>query len=309
MPKLDSSSYQEAAVAALSSEAAPANEDIAPSEESAPEPEAAIVETEEEPDGHLEPVEGEKKAEAAPAKEEPPKKDWEKIAKEKAAARVKAAEEAEAPKMKALLAAAKAGDAMSLLAAAGIPWSAAAQQVIDGGKVEAKKQEQQSEPESDIQKELREIKAELNARKYTEAKGKLMDKIKEAATASAPFVAGLEAEEEVFEFLDRYYRETGEQPGETLEESIEIACEAVEQKLRKKGEKWKNVLTNPGSGNTRNGSKQVSPSAASNRVAKTLTNDTGAGPRSVNPAKPKVAKTEQDYREETLKVLLGSSPE
>lgn len=317
---MDGSKFQEAAAALLEKGGgAPAEE--TPAETTEEHGVEEIPDADEE--GKLEPVETaeqkpEDKPEEKPAAKEPekkdPPKDWEKIAREKAEARRKAEAEklsqADQIKANALLEAARSGDAMSLLTAAGIPWSAAAQQVINGGKAADKKadpEKQDGKELSPIEKELAEVKAELQAQKYERSKAKVMDQIKTIAGSKAPLVRALEAEDEVFAFLDQYVRETGEKPAETLEESIEIACEAVEMRHRKKGEKYRDALTKLGSGNNKD-PKQATPSTASNKVAKTLTNDTGSGPRSVSPVKTKVARSEEDYRLEALKVL-ESGPE
>lgn len=314
----DKVDYQNAALAALT--AAESGQPV-PEPETPPADESAgeIVETTEEPDGKLEapkPDEAEEKEEK-PAEPPPPDKKaktWEEIAREKA--KVRAEKEALARdadrvrRAEALLQAAESGDAMGLLAAAKIPWSKAAKQVIDGGKSDPTEPEKKA-PESDLAAQVAELKAELQAAKVEKAKGNLLTKIKEKASASDQFkfVAGLEAESQAMDYMVRYFNETGENLGETLEESIEIALSAVEQNLSKTGERWKKVLIPAGSENKGNG-KPASPSVTSSKpVAKTLTHDTGSGPKGSTPVKPKGPKSTEDYQSEALASYLAASPE
>jgi hypothetical protein len=304
----DKVDYQSAAIAALTA-----------AEAEAP-PEAPAAEAAAEP---VEPVEGDEpaaegtppadpvKAEAPPA--EPAKKDatktWADVAREKAANRAAkaelAADRAKISRAEALLAAAESGDAMGLLAAAKIPWSAAAKQVIEGGKTDPKTDEKQP---VNLEQEVAELKAEIRAGKAEKQMNAVLGQIKEKA-GKYKYVSGLEAEKDVFDYLKAYHAETGEMPGDNLEESIEIACEAVELHLSKSGERWKKVLTDPGSGDKKD-LKSASPSGtASKQAARTLTNDVGSGPRGSDPAKPKVLKTEDDYRSAALAAFLAQSPE
>lgn len=326
----DKQNYQSAALAALT---AAEGGELPPEPENAPTPEGEtrsdeIVETD--VDGKLESVEesDDGEGDGAPKEDKPPapkpeekqpskvEKTWEQIAKEKREAREarKAAEQANAlgAKGKAMLAAAEAGDAMGLLAAAGISWSQAAKQVIDGGKADPKAPavKKPEEDENPLAKEVRELKAKIAEREAREQTQGFLSKIKSAAAAAPDrflFVSELEAEEEVFGFLQRYAAETGELPGDNVEESIEIALEAVEKQHRKKAEKYQKGLTKLGSGNKSDPKKAAPSTASKQQVATTLTNDAGAGPRSVNPAKPKVPKTEKDYQSAALASLLAAS--
>lgn len=306
----DKVDYQSAALAALTSaesgEAAPPAEVPGTTNGAVDslEGNTAVEETGEEPDGKLEA--------AAPPKVEPKKieKTWQQIAADKAKLREeKKAMEANRSndtRAQAMLQAAQAGDAMGLLAAAGIPWSAAARQVIEGGRTDPNKQQEPKEP--DIREEMRALKAELQQAKTEKAKNGILDQIRGKAKADGRFkyTTGLEAEHEAFEFLRQYHAETGELPGENLDESIEIALEAVEQNLAKTGEKWSKVLTKGGSGDTRNNATASPSGTASQQAARTLTNDAGSGPRSAS-AKPKVLKSTEDYQSEALANLLAAS--
>lgn len=308
---VEKASYQEAAIAALTAAEAGETPPAAPEEPAAEAPEAPPAAEEpasegEEPESDEKPAEqAEKPEEKKPAKAE---KTWEEIAREKAKLReerqASAAEKARLTRAEALLQAAESGDALGLLAAAKIPWSKAAKQVLEGGKAEEPAPEADEKPASKLEREVAELKAELQAAKYEKAKTKLMDKIKETGQGFK-FVSGLEAENEVFDFMDAYYRKTGEQLGDSLEESIQIACEAVDRDLAKKGDRWKKVLISGGSENKGEGKPAV-PSTASKQV-RTLTNDTGSGPRSVNPVKTQSGpKSDSDYRNDALKAFLAA---
>lgn len=303
----EKASYQEAAIAALT--AAEAGETPPATEETPPAAEEPVAEAAEEPSEEGEGEEKPPEAEKPPEEKPKPKaeKTWEEIAREKAknreAAKELAAEKARLARADALIAAAESGDALGLLAAAKIPWSKAAKQVLEGGRAEEPAPEK-AEPQTKLEKEVAELKAELQQRRYAEAKTKFMGQIKEIGK-DFKYVSGLEAEDDVFQFMDDYYRKTGEQLGDSIEESIQIACEAVERDLSKKGQRWSKVLTDTGSANKAEG-KQASPSTASKQV-RTLTSDTGSGPRSVNPVKNQSGpKSEADYRNDALKAFLAA---
>lgn len=318
----DKQNYQSAALAALT---AAESGELPPEPETAPAPEGEtrsedVVEVE--ADGKLEAVEedqpdAEEKPEVkAEPKAEPEKPSWEEIARKKREEREakKAAEQSNALsiKAKAMVAAAESGDAMGLLAAAGISWSQAAKQVIDGGKADQKAPAKKDDDENPLVREVRELKAKIADREAREQTQGFLSKIKTAASAAAEkfvFVSELGAEEEVFGFLQRYAAETGELPGNNVDESIEIALEAVEAQHRKKAEKYKNGLTKLGSGNKTDLKKAAPSTASKSQVATTLTNDAGSGPRASVPAKPKVLKATEDYQRDALASLLAASAE
>lgn len=158
-------------------------------------------------------------------------------------------------------------------------------------------------PELDeIRNELRELKAEREARARNEALGKIKE-----LTASRKLIKELGEEETVVKYIEDFYRRTGELPGKSFEETVEIAAQAVESHLEAQAAKWRAALgvsaqANETSKNLTEAPKPaVVQQSASEALAgqanagKTLTNAVAASPRSDVPKS----------REERLKELLS----
>jgi hypothetical protein len=292
----------------------------APAPEAAPEagaapdaPPAPNPDQENSPDAESE-VEPEGETPAAPAKAEPPKpadppkpdkvtKSLEDVAREKAALRAErqalAKDKERAARAEALLAAAEKGDAMSLLTAAKIPWNAAAKQVLEG--VPDKKPEPAEV--TPAEKRIAALEQELNQQKAQARRSEVLGQIKDLAKSDTKFkfVAGLGAEQQALNWLENYYAQTGELPAENLSESLAVACEAVENHLSREADRWRPLLGSAAAGSP--AVKQVvPPKAVSQQAAKTLTNDTGSGPKAA-PVNKRVPKSQDDYIAETMKLL------
>lgn len=225
-------------------------------------------------------------------------KGFEDLARDRAALRAEQAKfkaDQISPEDRALLAAAKSGSAMSLLAAARIPWSQAAQEVLDGTKP-TKKYEAPPEPD-ERDKRLAALEQEISSRKAAETRHNVMSQLQAKTKAGATkfkLTAQLGEEEKAIRFIEQHFNRYGELPGETLEESMEIALEAVEMQLVKEKKRW-DSLTAP-KGMVTNPPKAEVPAvgAVSQQAPKTLTNQTGSGPSKVPVQSPK-AKTSEDY--------------
>ena len=198
---------------------------------------------------------------------------------------------------------------MEFLNAGGFTYADVAHGVLDntpGAKPREVKEdsaEKTDNPELDeIRNELRELKAEREARARNEA----LSKIKEL-TASRKLIKELGEEETVVKYIEDFYRRTGELPGKSFEETVEIAAQAVESHLEAQAAKWRAALgvsaqANETSKNLTEASKPaVVQQSASEALAgqanagKTLTNAVAASPRSDVPKS----------REERLKELLS----
>lgn len=227
------------------------------------------------------------------------------LAKQKAEirARERAVRESEqrSAKAAALAAAAESGDAMALLSAAGIPWRKAADQVLGGKDEEKPAAKPETAEYSELKKEVEALKAERNYNKQQEKRRELlgnMTKIVKADSVKFAFVEEFEAQDEALQFVERYYAENGELPGEDLDESIQIGLEITEKKYADEAEarvnKLQKALTKKKSG-VKNTGKQEVLSASSKSATKTLTNSTGSGPASRS-EKPKARSTEEYQR-------------
>jgi len=219
-------------------------------------------------------------------------KGYEDLARDKAALR---AEREELKQYRALADAKKNGDAMALLAAAGIPWSKAAEQVLASGSLKAEKEEPEVDPRD---ARLAALEQEISSRKEAETKASVLSAAK-ARTGADPekfkLVAKMGEEGKAIRYIEQYFSKFGELPGETLDESIELALEAVEQELSKESKRWESVLTSfKGASTVPAKSAVPADGAVSKQAPKTLTNNVGAGPAPASAA-PKKPKTDAEY--------------
>ncbi len=255
--------------------------------------------------------EADKKEVSPPADKKPEptrvEKGLEDLAREKAAFRQeREAAKAEISEARAMRDAAQKGDAMALLAAARIPWSQAARQVLEGhGKPEAKAPAQEEVDPRDAR--LAALEKEIATTKERAARADLMGQLKERTTGGKyPHLAAMEAEPEALSYIEQYFKETGELPGKTLDETLEIALEAVETAKAKEAKRWEGVLTKLRPGAVVPVSKSVVPAvgAVSQLAAKTLTNNVGSGPQSSSAA-PKKPRTDEEYRLAAIEALTA----
>lgn len=289
-----------------------------PPEPAVPETPVAEEKSGEEPPEPALKTEGEPAPEKKPAEEAPKppedvpdgiKRSFETLAREKAALR---AEKAQIEANKETLERARrllaAEDPVSLLAAKGFTHKQYTDQLI-AGKFTPREEPKAPEEQSDVRKEVADLRAELKRRDADAAKAKLTDGIKARAVAGKDkfkFVQAMGAESEARVFLEDYWKQTGELPvpGD-MAASMDVALEAVEKHLRKVGEKWKPLLT----GNT-GGSKTVPevPKSAASQAAseqeaekqhRTLTNSQAAAPRGSAPQQ-KTPRTDEEYQEAAL---------
>ncbi len=233
-------------------------------------------------------------------------KSFEDLVREKAALRKQAdelkAKDGSIARDQRLMDAVKSGDAMAVLAAAGIPWSKAAQQVIGAdGKPEAPAED----PVKSLAAEVAELKAELASKNRTENRNNFLAQAKALAAKEAekfPYTAGLGEEESALHYIEAYFKENQELPiPNDLPGSLELAMEATENRLRKDAERFSKVkgLTPAGEPGKKD-LKPVVPPVVRDSAGKTLTNSTGSGPRGSSGNQPPVRKSEEDYRKAAL---------
>ncbi len=233
-------------------------------------------------------------------------KGYEDLAREKAALRKeKEAIQQEAAELKAYREAARGGDALALLAAAKIPWRRAAEQVLATNEAPAQKAASKAEPD-ERDRRLAALEQEIASTKAQAARQNLMGQLKEL-TKDKRFahVSHMEAEGQVISYIEKYFNETGELPGSNLQETMEIAAEAVETQLAKEAARWEGVLTKLRPGAVVPVSKSVVPAVgAVSQQAKTLTNSAGSGPKST-PVTPHKPKTDEEYQLAAIQALTA----
>lgn len=252
------------------------------------------------------------KGEDAPS--DPLKRSFEKLAKRSEEVRQKeerlkvyeALEKAVPPhQVQALARALASGDPMALVTAAGFTYADVAKRVINdempakpAAAPEPEKPQGVLPPE--IQQEIAQMRAYIAQKQQEELSQRIVkalpsDKLKFLAVRPEG-----ERAARVNAYIAQFYQQTGSLPGETFEESVAIAAEAVEAHLAKEAEFYRQVLT-PGQS-----SAPVTPAAHGETpktgsetapVPKTLTNLRTSAPAGVRP--------EPKTREERLNAVIA----
>ncbi len=205
--------------------------------------------------------------------------------------------------IQALARALASGDPMSLVTAAGFTYADVAKRVINdemptkiAAAPEPEKPQGALPPE--VQSELAQMRAYIAQKQQEEINQRLVaalpkDKVKFLAVRPPAEQAG-----RLHAYLTQFHARTGSLPGDTIEESVAIAAEAIEAHLAQEAEYFRQVLT-PGQS-----SAPVAP-AAHGETPKT-------GPESVpvpktltNTSAPAGVKPEPKTREERLNALLN----
>lgn len=198
--------------------------------------------------------------EKAPEKvEEAPKgiaASFEKLAKEKAELRkrsdaVKAFEEIsqnlDPMSLKTLMRAKASGDPLAALAALGFSYSDVANRMLDtrarpkeAPPAAAEPPKSALPPEFDeVRQELAELRQDRTRRMEVEA----LQNIEKALGDKFPLTKKLKAAPMVKKYIEDFYARTGELPGDTFDETVALAAEAVEQRYKAEAEKWRSVLS------------------------------------------------------------------
>lgn len=206
-----------------------------------------------------------------------------------------------------LAAARKSGNPVDALAAMGFThtqYNAA----VTGMKSEEKSAE--TEPADDkytaLQKEIADLKARAQNEEISRQRVQLFDQMKATLKDDPKFqyVNSLEDYEGVERVIIEFHRETGELPGSNLAESVKLAAEVVEARLRKEAEKWKKVsggLTHPASGAPVPSKAPEQSPATGSAAPRTLTNANTTAPAATRPP-PK-------SREEIINAILDGREE
>lgn len=301
--------FHAAAIAAMEA-AEQADATPAPAEETAvKESEPAVVEKTEAKDDAPKP---EEKKEEAPKTEEKDtllKKSFETLAKEKAALRKERdaakAEREELAKYRTLDNAVKNKDAMGVLAALGLPYSSLVDQLV-GKKTESKAEAPEESVESKYLARIEALEQENKAAKFKADVTALESKITQIANMKKEKFPLSTGEEDfapaVREYLLNYVRENEDPPGDTIEESIEIALEAMEERFNQQAAKWRKKLgltAAETSSSVTTAERVVEPVKSVVTKSKTLSNSHTSAPATgiTNPS------NSSDYRRAALEAL------
>lgn len=294
--------------AAEAAESAPAEE---PKEAAKAEPPAEKEEAAEEKEIEAKEEKEENKEEKKEERDTLLKKSFDVLAREKAALRKEReeakAEKAELAKYRTLDLAVKNKDPMGVLAALGLPYSTLVDQ-LTGRKTEEKPSEAQtaSKKEEEYLQRIEALEQARKEEKYQRDVQALDSQIEKLAlskkdkfklsTSEDDFAAG------VRDYLLNHIKETGSPPGEDLEESIEMALEAIEAKFEAQAAKWRKKLglTAAEMSNTITKAESAAESVKSvTTKSKTLSNSHASAPV----ASPTKLSSSTDYRKAALEAL------
>lgn len=243
-------------------------------------------------------------------------KDWDKLIEEKAALRRQQEALKSNPQLalhgsidagsaQALLKAKQAGDPMGVLTALGFTYNDVVKRILETEAATTKKQEQPEPQKTETRRESvlpPELESEINQmRNYIaqQQRRELLTRVKETLPADKfKLIAGHEDYEGVIQLVNEFHAETGTLPGNTFEESVIAAAEALERKLSVKAEKWRKVLTPAQTAAIVQSEAQREPQSSgevTSQAAKTLTNSVAA---------PAPTKPEPKNRDEVISDLL-----
>jgi len=248
---------EEAKAAALKMlETSVIDDSTAPVEEGDKEPVKKAPPVEEDPDAQVdeEPQE-EKKPDDEPKEEEKPKEEkkglpdplknsFEKLAREKKELRAREeklkAAEGRMSKLETVERLAAANDGLGVLAALGVKYSGFVKQQLEKGAAPDDEDDATPPPADsleEIRAELQQLREESRQRKLKEGdqvlRGAVNDFVKTAAEKFPNIAGDPDLAKDVVEEMIRFTKETGAPPGDTLEESIQMAAEAVEEREEK----------------------------------------------------------------------------
>lgn len=177
-----------------------------------------------------------------------------------------------------------AGDPVSLLAAAGMTHQQYNNSLL--GKMERAEKPEESPKEAsgnkeldEMRRELQAIKAERDTEKMQASRTQLLGQMKDILRGSPKFetINGLEDFDGVERVLIDYHKQHGSLPGENLKESVELAAEFYEAQLKKEAERWSRVLTKGKPDNIVASKAPESPTAGT-VASRTLTNANTSAP-------------------------------
>lgn len=193
------------------------------------------------------------------------------------------------------------GDPLAVLSAFGFSYADVATRMVDMGaakKAPPPPEKADSSPEfMEIRKELADLRAERAQRQYDQVVARVSD-----MTKDKPLISKLKRQGAVLEYLIDFARRTGAPPGETFDESVAIAAEAVEADLVKEAATWRDALgvssqlTTPPPSVMVAGGEREAPSGQAKTGTQTLTNAAASAPRMESAVKT---------REERLKALAN----
>lgn len=194
-----------------------------------------------------------------------------------------------------------AGDPAAALAALGFSHEQYNAAIM--GQKGAPSPEPEDAPSSELaamKHELVALRAERDQERVQSSRRQLLGQMKAILQDSPAFdhINKLEDYEGVERVLIQYHSEHGELPGATLEESVQLAAEMYESRLKKEAARWSKVLT---------GFKESAPVAKQQATESKPVTGTVSPPRTLtnaNTSAPAEVRTTPKTREEILAALI-----
>lgn len=181
-----------------------------------------------------------------------------------------------------LAAAAEAEDPVAAMAALNFTHSQYTNKLLGSKQVapETPVSETSDDPKyTSLQQEVAALRAERENERIQTSRSQFFSKTEALLKDDPKFkhLVGLGEWESVERVVLEHIQETGQPPGETLEETIRLAAEVVEHRLKKQAEKWSKVLT-PGSAPAPVPSKAPESPRPAPESPRTLTNANTTAP-------------------------------
>jgi hypothetical protein len=190
----------------------------------------------------------------------------------------------------------------------GLKQSTLVQQVIERG--EEPEEESKPEPKNVYEERIAKLEATISQDRMTRMDNDLLGRVRDVLKGKESKFSNVAADpslhREVINQLISFTKEAGHPPGDTIEESIQMAIEAVEAREEATAQKYlkRKGLTQPKTeGDTGIvGSKSAVAPAASElaKTSRTLTNSHASSPRTVGSTP---AETPDELRAKALKML------
>jgi hypothetical protein len=130
---------------------------------------------------------------------------------------------------------------------------------------------------SRLEQEVAELRKESAARRDQAAHTEALGKIGEFVKGKFALVEQLGESKKVADYLVDFWRKTGRAPGDTWEESMELAALAVEKDLEAEKARWEKILDKSAKSTTVDGEAPANASAGAGAPGKTLTNSMSSG--------------------------------
>lgn len=197
----------------------------------------------------------------------------------------------------ALVKAANSRDPVAVLSALNISHSEYNKKLLADTESEPEKKSGNSELDA-MRQEIQALRQERENERTQQARTQVMGKMREVVKEDKyPFIAARQAYDNIENLLIDFHKKNGVLPGESFEESVQLAAEEVERHLRKEAESYEAVLTKVKGVSLSTPRAPETQPVAGTVQSRTLTNS--------NTTAPAAARTPPKTRQEVLDAILS----